>query len=152
MLAEARIGGCVALRDLARLVADGPVQHHGRPPPIRLIQLTSGNVSRAEVEPVGIGQNGEAAGIEIPHLGVVEVAIEGDIIAVDSLGDGGLAAADAEASPVCQVLTALAERYASARVADFSLILPADVREGVAADNCELVIGVGEPVWLADEL
>ena len=97
VLTEARIGGCVALCDLARLVADGPVQHHGRPPPIRLIQLTSGNVSRAEVEPLDFGQNGEAAGIEVPHPGVFEFAIEGHIIVVDSLRDGSLAAADAGA-------------------------------------------------------
>lgn len=126
-------------------IPEPPGQHPGEARQHLQIEDPAPEQLSREAEPVGIHQESVAAGVEAAHIAcVVGFALQAEGKALEALGDGGLAAADAGAGAVDHRRLALAKRDAAA--GELPALVALDEGDCVAADGCELVARFGEGV------
>lgn len=144
--AHTRIAPRLLLRLVARqAITDGPVQPHRH----RGVDVHV-QVSCVEGVDVPVHQEGVVAGCEAQYRRVV-VLREGHVVVGDVRGDIDAAAPDAGAGAVGRAAGVVAEGHAAGVVgvtvvAVALALLALGVAQGVAADDDELVVGVGDAV------
>lgn len=111
---------------------------------VRVVEGGVAYVGSAEVERRGLHQHRVAAPVELPDPARVDGPGEVGVVVVHPLGYHGLGAAHAGAGPVHQVRQVAARGDAHPLVARASQV--GHDAQGVAPDDREPVLDVGEPV------
>lgn len=134
-------------RVLAAPAPDRPVHHHRHHAVVLGVEVVE--VRQVEDERLPVHQEGVAAGAEGPCGAVVLQAPQNGVDTLETLGNGGLAAADAGTRAVDDARHVTAVGEAAAGEGEAGLVVEGD---GVAAERREHVAGVGEGVGEASHV